>query len=145
MGSSWGSAKEVFHSEKPASLHQKVGVSPASTLPSQPLFLSPCASVSLSAIRASMRFLLQPRTNWVVRSWWEWGDGLNSFGKNKQDNKPTLMPTEGPQFDLIYMQIVVPSSSSLRAGELAVMYLITAVHLHSTGTVRNFSLLCSVT
>lgn len=48
----------------------------------------------LPHVRASMRFLLQPRTNWVVRSWWEWGDGVNSFAKNKQDNKPTLMPTE---------------------------------------------------
>lgn len=48
----------------------------------------------LPHIRASTTFPLQPRTSWVVRSWLDWGDGVKSFAKNKQDNKPTLMPTE---------------------------------------------------
>ena len=54
----------------------------------------------LPHVRPSGRIFHQPRTNWVIRSWSEWGDGVKSFAKNKQNNKPTLMPTEGHNLTL---------------------------------------------
>lgn len=41
-----------------------------------------------------LRDFLASRGQPVVRSWSGWGDGVNSFAQNKQDNKPILMPTE---------------------------------------------------